>query len=188
MKKYMRVIICVCYSYIKFFFIRIFNLNNFKFPLINIVSPFTQIEIGKNSRLDIGKEMRVRSGSKIRVRKNAIIKIGNKTSLNYNCIITAHEKICIGDNVQIGPNVLIYDHDHDYRKANGLKNLDYKTSPVEIGNDTWIGANVVILRGTKIGEGSVIAAGTIVKGNIPPQSLVYNEKELISKPIHRELR
>lgn len=188
MKKYIRVIICMCYSYVKFCLIKLVHSKGFNFSLINIVSPFTQIEIGKKAQLNMGREMRVRSGSKIRVRKNAIIQIGEKTSLNYNCIITAHEKICIGDNVQIGPNVLIYDHDHDYRKADGLKNLEYKTSPVEIGNDTWIGANVVILRGTKIGAGSVIAAGTIVKGDIPPQSLVYNEKELISKPIHRELR
>ena len=58
---------------------------------------------------------------------------------------------------------------------------EYLTSPILIGENVWLGANVVILRGVSIGEGSVIAAGTIVNKDVPPNSIVYNKKEMIIK-------
>ena len=85
------------------------------------------------------------------------------------------EAISIGDNTEFGPNVCIYDHDHDYK--NGLNNELYKTSPVKIGKNCWIGAGVIILRGTVIGDNSVIAAGSIVKDVVPSNSLFYNKRE-----------
>lgn len=49
---------------------------------------------------------------------------------------------------------------------------------VNIGENVWIGANVVILRGTNIGNNSVIAAGSIINGNIPANKIVYQERTL----------
>ncbi len=71
----------------------------------------------------------------------------------------------------IGPNVLIFDHDHDF------KNKDRKNSyihgDITIGNNVWIGGNVVILKNTKIGENAVIAAGTVVTGEVPANHIYY---------------
>ena len=69
--------------------------------------------------------------------------------------------------------MVVIDHDHNYR-ANGIysgDNPEFISSPVIIGNDVWIGANVVILRGTEIGDNCVIAAGSVVKDIIPPNTL-----------------
>lgn len=186
MKKYLRAAICVSYSFIKFCLIKVFHFKDFNFTMINLISPFTEVEVENKSKLVIGKMVRMRSGSKIRVRKCAAMKIGKNTSLNHGCIFIAHERIIMGENVQFGPNVLIYDHDHDYKKQNGLKNLDYKTSPVEIGDNTWIGANVVILRGTKIGRNCVVAAGTILNGeSYADNTLIYQKRDTqIIKIIH----
>lgn len=177
MKKYIKASICLIYSFARFSLIKIIKLEKFKFTLINLISPFTTIEIGKKAKLKLGKFVKIRSGSKVILRKGAEITIGNNTGLNYRCMIIAHEKIRIGHNVQIGPNVLIYDHDHDFRKKDGLKNLIYKTSAVEIGNNVWIGANVVILRGTKIGDNCVIGAGCIIKGIISDNTQVIQKRE-----------
>ena len=49
----------------------------------------------------------------------------------------------------------------------GFAAMKYKTAPVEIGNNVWIGANCVILRGTKIGDNCVVAAGSVIKGRVP---------------------
>ena len=176
MKKYLRALICLTYTVLKFGFIKIFHFNGFNFTAYNLVSPFSEVEIGKNSFLKLGKMIRIRSGSKIRVRANSKIEIGNNSSLNHGCMIISHEKITIGENVQLGPNVLIYDHDHDFKAKNGLKELKYKTNPIEIGNNVWIGANAVILRGTRIGDNSVVAAGSVIRGKYPSNSIIVQKR------------
>jgi len=111
------------------------------------------------------------------------LSIGKRTTFNCNCMITCRNKISIGERCAFGPNTLIYDHDHKY-DYDGFRSDEYNTNPVVIENGCWIGANVIILKGTHIGECSVIGAGTILKGNIPPHSLVYStSRELIIKKI-----
>lgn len=129
----------------------------------------------------------MRDGAKIRVRKGAVCTIGNNSSVNCNNMIACRERIEIGDDVQFSPNVQIYDHDHDYRATGGVKAGKYKTAPVKIGNNVWIGANTVILRGTKIGDNCVIGAGCIVAGSVPDGSVVIQKKESIVKPIKHEV-
>lgn len=179
MKKYIRAAICLIYSLIRFNLIKIFHINGFRFTILNLVSPLTEIEIGNKAKLTLGKLVRIRSGSKIKVRDGAKVEIGNNTSLNHNCIFVSYEKITIGRDVQFGPNVLIYDHDHDFRANNGIKELKYKTSPVEIGNNVWIRANVVILRGTNIGDNCVVGAGSVIKGEFKDSSIIYQKRETI---------
>lgn len=87
----------------------------------------------------------------------------------------------------MGPNVLIYDHDHDFRKEEGLKKLKYKTAPVDIGDNVWIGANTIILRGTKIGNNCVIGAGSVIKGCYPDNSIVVQKRNTIITEISKEL-
>lgn len=176
MNKYIRAGICESYTLIRFIFFKLLYRKNFRCSLINVCSPLSEVTISKKGILWIGKCFKMRSNCHIRIRKNAIMKIGNNVSLNYGDMIVCHEKITIGDNVQLAPNVLIYDHDHDYRAKDGLKKLLYKTSPVEIGSNVWIGANTVILRGTQIGDNCVIGAGSVVKGIIPDGTVFVQKR------------
>lgn len=177
MKKYIRAIICIIFSLIKFTVIKLFHFSGFHFSLVNIFSPFTEIDLGRKSYLRLSKLVRARSGVKLKVRNNAKLEVGEATSFNHGCMIICHDEIKIGANVQFGPNVLIYDHDHDYKAIDGLKSLQYKTDPVVIGNNVWIGANVVILRGTTIGDNCVIGAGSVVKGNFKNNKLILQKRE-----------
>lgn len=156
---------------------KIFHPKNFKASLKTFLSPFTEITLSRGGKLFIGKGFKMRDGSKIRVRKNAECKIGNNVLMNTGNIVTVHEKVCIGDNVQLSPGVLIYDHDHDFRCVGGVSAMKYRTSSVVIGNNVWIGANTVILRGTVIGDNSVIAAGSVIKGEYPANSVIYQKRE-----------
>lgn len=179
MKKYIRATICIVYSFIKFYYMKLFHIKKFKFTTLNLVSPFSEIEIAKKAELSLGKMVRMRGGVKISVRNSAKVSIGDNTFLNNGCMVISHEKVIIGQDVQCGPNVLIYDHDHDFRVENGLKGLKYKTDSVEIGDNVWIGANTVILRGTKIGNNCVIGAGSIVKGEYPENVVIIQKRETI---------
>lgn len=182
----LKYILCIPYTVIKLSFIKLLHLKNFKFSWKTVLTPFTTIEMSKGSELNIGKKFKMLCGSRLRVRKNGKVMIGDHSGLNYGCMITAHEEIIIGSDVMIGPNVLIYDHDHDFKSKDGMKNMKYITEKVEIGDGTWIGANVVILRGTKIGKHCVVSAGAVVKGDYPDYSLIIQKRQEYVDVIKRD--
>ncbi|RDY31802.1 acyltransferase [Lachnotalea glycerini] len=105
------------------------------------------------------------------------LSIGDKCFLNSNVSITCLAGISIGSGCQIANNVVIVDHDHDYRKSLS----SFIKEKVVIGNDVWIGANCVILKGSQIGDNCVIAAGSVVKGIVLEDSLYYQKRETICK-------
>ena len=109
------------------------------------------------------------------------IEIGNNFYANHNLIILDANKVKIGDNVFIGPNVSIYApiHPLEYK----IRNEKLESAlPVEIGNNVWIAGSVTILPNVKIGDGCVIGAGSVVTKDIEPNSLaVGNPAKVIRK-------
>lgn len=184
MRRTINNIISVVYTLIKFCFIKLINGKNFDFDMIERFSPNVVIEFNRGSNVNLGKKVRIHSGSKVKVRKGAKLFIGDGVKINYNCIIACQQEISIGEGTEFGPSVYLYDHDHDFRA--GLKNNKYKTAPITIGKNCWIGANTVILRGATIGDNSVVAAGTIVKGKYPANSVIYQKRETIYRDFLEE--
>lgn len=142
-----------------------------------------QASLSQNGRLRFGRKTTVLPGTVFTARGGQI-ELGDRVFFNRNCIVACHQKITIGAQTFFGPNVLIYDHDHLFDHE-GLCPVGFKTGEVSIGQKCWIGGNAVILRGTKIGDGCVIGAGAVVKGEIPPHSLVIANRETIVKPIEK---
>lgn len=135
-------------------------------PWVQSFGKHTELHIGKKSQVSLGKETVSRFGLFLRV-EGGTLSIGDKCFFNTHVSITCLESITIGDRCQIANNVVIVDQDHDYQAGWGT----YRTAPITIGNDVWIGANAVILKGSIIGDGAVIAAGSVVKGEVEPHSL-----------------
>ncbi len=181
MSKYLRAIVNLIIGSVKVIFKKLFHLRFFKASVLSFMSLSSEITLDYGGRLKLGKKLRMREGAKIRVRKNAICEIGKNTSLNTGNIVVCREEIKIGNNVQLAPNVLIYDHDHDFRAEGGISAMRYKTSPVHIGDNCWIGANTVILRGTTLGNNCVVGAGCVLKGEYPDNSVIIQKRETIVK-------
>jgi len=177
MNKYVRAAVCVPFGMIKMAWTKLWHLSSFSGSIISLVSPLTEITMDRGAKLKIGKGFKMRDGAKIRVRKGATCIIGNNSSVNCNNMIACRERIEIGNDVQMSPNVQIYDHDHDFRVAGGVKAGKYRTAPVKIGNNVWIGANTVILRGTEIGDNCVIGAGCVVKGQYKEGSVIIQKRK-----------
>ena len=173
--------ISVIVSLLKFSVIKLFRFNSFSYYRIERFSPNTTINIHKGGMMKLGNKVRAHSGCKFSVTPNAELIIGNNTAFNYNCIIVARKSIRIGNNCTFGPNVVIYDHDHDFRNSDLMNGKLFKEQPVVIGNNVWIGAGAIILKGAVIGDNAVIAAGTVVIGEVPANSIGYNKKELATK-------
>lgn len=109
------------------------------------------------------------------------IEIGKNFYSNHNLIILDANKVEFGDNVFIGPNCGFYTAGHplDYETRN--KGLEY-AKPIKVGNNVWFGGNVTVLPGVKIGDNSVIGAGSVVTKDIPENSVaVGNPCKVIKK-------
>ena len=95
----------------------------------------------------------------------------NGVYLNRNCTIVSMQSIEIDRGVTIGPNVCIFDHDHN-TCLNHDKGDDYLCAPIYIGENVWIGANTTILKGVSIGKNAIIAAGASVVKDVPENTIV----------------
>lgn len=110
-----------------------------------------------------------------------MLSIGCHCFFNINTSITSMKSIKIGNNCKFGNNVVIVDHDHNFKS--GIE--EFVSSPIVIGNNVWVGANVTILRGSNIGDNCVIGAGSVVRGYIESNSLYVSNKSVDIKPIDR---
>lgn len=176
MNKYIKAIFCVPFAGIKYAILKLEKGKRFSAAFPAIASPLTEITVEGKSELRIDKKLKMHNGAKIRVRKGGKLEIGKNFGMSNGCVVTAYDHIKIGDNVMLGPNVLIYDQDHDYRAEGGVAAMKFKTAPVVIGNNVWIGANTLILRGTTIGDNSVVGGGTVIKGEYPPNSVIVQKR------------
>lgn len=134
----------------------------------------------------MGKKCRIHSGCKLKVRKNALLNLESDVSLNYGCMFFCHKRISVGEGTEFGPNVLIYDHDHDFRVAGGLKEKKFTYGEVIIGKNCWIGAGCIILRGVHIGDNAVVAAGSVVTKDIPANTLFIQKREAKTMIINQD--
>lgn len=110
------------------------------------------------------------------------IEIGENFYANHNLIILDANKIEFGDNVFIAPNCGFYTAGHplDVEKRN--QGLEY-AKPIKVGNNVWIGGNVVVLPGVTIGDNVVIGAGSIVNKDIPSNTVAVGNPCRVIKRI-----
>lgn len=107
----------------------------------------------------------------IKLTPESKIIIGNNVGISGS-VISATTQITIGDNVLIGSGCVICDSDaHPIHPKDRQEHILTKSSPIIIENDVFIGARCIILKGVKIGHGSVIGAGSVVTKDIPPMSI-----------------
>jgi carbonic anhydrase/acetyltransferase-like protein (isoleucine patch superfamily) len=103
-------------------------------------------------------------------RPGAEIVVGANTEINGTCI-HAYESIHIGSDCLIAANTQIMDgsgHDASFPDVARRRLTGGGSSPIVIEDCVWIGANCVVLPGTRIGRGSIVGAGSVVRGVIPP--------------------
>lgn len=98
------------------------------------------------------------------------IKVGKNFFCNYNCTILDVGKVTFGDNCLLAPNVAIYTAGHPIHPDSRNSLYEYGID-VTIGDNVWIGGNVVIMPGVTIGSNCVIGAGSVVTKDIPEWSI-----------------
>ena len=123
-------------------------------------------------------------------RKNsARLHIGSGTYVNRFTMFDASESINIGARCMIGPFCYITDHDHGFDKEGPISDQPLVEAPVKVGNNVWIGAHAIILKGVSIGDNAVIAAGAVVTANVGVGERVAGvpARRLAQRPMGEEI-
>ena len=128
-------------------------------------------------RISIGRDVFVGSGAWLQVigteGELPTLSIGDGTSMAGGCIISAVRRVSIGRAVLLARNVYIADHGHAFEDIHrpvleqGVTGID----PVEIGDGAWLGENVVVCPGVRIGRGTVVGANAVVVRDVPDYSV-----------------
>lgn len=133
-----------------------------------------------DSRATFGTDGVIKVGDDCRIRKHATIlpsggrvEIGAGSLVNLFSILYGHGGLQIGEDVLIGPQTTVVPVNHIFEKRDvPVKNQGFSKEGIKIGDDTWIGNGCTILDGVNLGEGSVVAAGSVVTKSFPAYSVI----------------
>lgn len=126
--------------------------------------------IDASGTIKVGKRFVIRgriARCELAARPNAQILIGDRVFLNQGTVIGAAESVEIGDDTLIGDFSSIYDSNY-HELEPGVPD---KPRPVRIGQNVWLGSGVLVLPGSQIGDHTVVAARSVVRGALPPRVL-----------------
>lgn len=102
------------------------------------------------------------------------IEAGRGLRLGAHCKLwagPAHGRIILGDDVLMGPEVMITAANYRYNDGHPVTEQAMDEADVVIGNDVWLGTRVMVLPGARIGDGAIVGAGAVVTGEIPPMAI-----------------
>ena len=129
--------------------------------------------IHPNGKIIIGDRCRfsaVMGGLELGTGPDGTLDIGENTFINYGTSVSAMERVTIGRDCNIGTYCMIMDN--DFHRLEPERRYEMPESgPITIGNNVWLGGHVIVLKGVTIGDGSVVAAGSVVTKDIPPRSI-----------------
>ncbi len=142
----------------------------------------------KDKREKLIKKILGKTGKNIVVESSFVcdygynISVGENFYMNHNCVILDCAKVEFGDNVFVAPNCGFYTAGHPIDVELRNKRLEY-AKPIKVGNNVWIGGNVVVLPGVSIGYNVTIGAGSVVTKDIPSNSIAVGNPCRVIKNI-----
>ena len=137
------------------------------------------IEMLENSTLVLNGHSCIGFHAMLRIEPNATLELGDNTYLSANALLRTEKSIKIGDNCAISWNVTVLDS--DFHKFEIAGKAVQGSKGVCIGNNVWIGNNVIILKGVTIGDYAIIGAGSVVTKDVPAYSAVAGNPAKIIK-------
>ena len=182
-------------SFVRVLCYNLLNGGGKSLPLNTKIDRRTRLYSVKGARIIVGPHVTLRSTSKgyhcgmpfactlLADRPGSLISIGNHSRIN-GAYLHAQSSITVGRNSLIAAGVNILDSNgHPLYSADRTTGRD-TPSPILIGDNVWIGLNAIILKGTTIGDNSVVSAGSVVQGDFPPNSLIEGNPAKVVKTIH----
>ena len=139
---------------------------------VRIVNYYNYAHVQPRRRLTVGPGAAISPNAVFSNAQNIVI--GARISLGARCHLWAgpgRGRIVIGDDVLFGPEVMVTAATYRHGDGQPVTAQAMDEADVEIGSDVWLGTRAVVLPGARIGEGSIVGAGALVRGTIPPFSI-----------------
>jgi acetyltransferase-like isoleucine patch superfamily enzyme len=132
-----------------------------------------QIQIGRDTLIGPDVALTAGLGPDLPIEPGSVVSIGDRCNIGRGSHIVGLRSIVIGDDVTTGPYVYITDQNHSYADPSVPVTRQWLTDqPVRIGDGSWLGAHVVVLPGATLGRNVVVAANSVVRGDVPDHSVV----------------
>lgn len=126
----------------------------------------------KGGRLQIGDGVTICYGVSITTMPGASVQLRNGAYIGRGVVISAHGEIDIGNNVLLGEYVCIHDNDHVYDdQFTPIGVQGFNVGTCSVGDNSWLGAGVKMTRNASVGTSSVVAAGAVVCGALPDNTV-----------------
>ena len=140
-------------------------------------------DIHSQAEIVISNSVTINHSNFITIKKNAKLSVGKNTYIT-RATISCLGEINIGENCILGEGMKIFDHNHQYtRHPFSVSKTDFSIGKVNIGNNVWTGANVIILKDVSIGNNVIIGAGCVIHKDVPDNAIIINKQEQIIKDI-----
>ena len=159
-----------------------FGCRGLQFGRCILLDKELKLQLNSGSRVTLGD--RVESDGRVFITTgySSQLNIGSGVYFNDGAVISCLGKIDIGENTLFGPGVKIFDNNHRFRREEGVSR-ECTAGCITVGRSCWIASDVVLLKGTDIGDNCVIGAGCIIRGKVPAGSLVTRSGEQTTRPI-----
>ncbi len=148
------------------------------FPVLGRFSKMSRRATLGAVMLSIGSNVNIEKG--VRAHSPKLISLGSNSGLGINCFVDG--KVEIGSNVMMGPDCKLLGINHNFAsKDQDIISQGISVGKIVIGNNVWLGANVIVLSGVRIGDGAVIGAGSVVARDLPPMSISVGNPATVKK-------
>lgn len=145
-------------------------------------------KIHADASVDASRSPGVTFGDKVTLNRyayvqggNGGVRLGDRVEINNHCIVNGTGGVDIGEDTLVGPGVRIISYQHRHARGATIRSQPVDARPIRIGCDVWVGANAMILAGVTIGDGAVVAAGAVVREDVPPYAVVAGVPATIKK-------
>lgn len=178
----LKTLLLIGYNLVRVVYHKIRFGKRFSVHPLQRISPRCALKIFEQGKLRIGRNTEFSYGCDFEVHGNGELSIGAGTYFNRYCMISAHQSVQIGAHCMFGPGVKIFDNNHRFSPQEGVSST-LKCDDITIGDRCWIASDVIILKGSRIGDRCVIGAGCVISGEVPSETLVRQKQSLEFTPI-----
>ena len=176
----LRLILIVMYNFLRVAVGKIVHPGRFRVHWVQRISPKCTLKVFGKGTLQVGRNCEFAPFCDFEAHGSGTLTIGDGCYFNRFCMISAQESVEIGNGCMFGPGVKIFDNNHRHSPEKGVS-PELVTDPVVIGDRCWICSDVIILKGTRIGDNCVIGAGCVVHGDIPSGTVLRVEHNMIPR-------
>lgn len=151
-----------------------------------IVRPRTRMDVVPWNKFELGEDSTIEDFSAINNGVGDVI-IGDRTKIGLSNTIIG--PVTIGNDIRLAQNITLSGLNHNYEDISVPIHVQgVSTSPIVIEDNSWLGANVVVVAGVTIGKHSIVAAGSIVTKNIPPYSVAVGNPARVLKQYNHQTK